>query len=256
MDDGLLGKRGTEIADRRAGVVDPAVEPRVEDRGAGFDVVVVGLEPVDQSVLLRREAPDLAGPEGVGSHLVHLPVVRGSIVQRVRSPCALRDAVGQRQILRVRTEVHIVRGRLAAGAPAQSGVRGDVGRGIGRLRLAGLHGDIEEANLAQAVLGEHAPVAVDGQPDVFGRYALKVHDAVVSVASLCAGPGQLGVAEHSPVGSVGGVFDCHTLEPESEHQLEFDVVVPDPHFVELVDLVEFVLDVDGFIPGRQAQPHV
>jgi len=255
VDDGPLGKRRVEVADRRAGLVDPAVEPGVEDRRAGLEVVVVVLEPVNHHVFQRREAPDLTDP-GLLSDLVHSPVVRRAQIQLARRGAGLIDRIDQQQLLRAGAKVDLVRGGLATSTPAQDRVRIDTRCGIGRLRLAGLHGDVEEADLTQAILSEHPPVAVDGQPDGPGCHALEVHDAVMGVAGLCAGPGQLGVTERGPVGSIGGVFDRHVLEPEPEHRLELDVVVPDPHLVELVDLVELVLDVDGIVPGRQAQPHV
>jgi len=92
VDDGPLGERRVEVADRRSGVVDPAVKPGVEDRRAGVDVVVVALEIVDARVLLDGETPEIAFPQADGLGLVDL--VHPPVVARSEGQIARRQAGG------------------------------------------------------------------------------------------------------------------------------------------------------------------
>ncbi len=119
-----------------------------------------------------------------------------------------------------------------------------------------MYRQIVEANFAEPVLAGHAVAAVGGQTDVPGGDAFHIHGCVRRVRGLTRRLGELHVFESGPVLAVGGVLDGDVLEPEAEHHFEDYVVVPDPHLVELVDAVEFVLNPDRFGAAGAAQPHV
>ena len=71
----------------------------------------------------------------------------------------------------------------------------DARGGVGRLRLAGLHRDVEEPHLAQAGLRQHAaPVAVDRQLDELGHDAAEIDDRVGRVGRRA---GRLGELRHA-----------------------------------------------------------
>jgi len=227
VDDRPLGERRVDVAYRCAGLIDPAIHPGVEDGLAGLDVVGVVLEAVDQCVLLRREAPQLAGPDAVVRHLVHLPVIRHAEFQRARREGRLGRASSQRQFLLVRAEVDVMGRRIAPGAPAQNRIDGYVGRSGRRLRLSRVRGDVQEAHLAQTDLRQHAPVVVDRQPDVLGRHARHVHCRIGRIVLRGRGLGELDIAQRGPFLTIRGVLHRDILGPEAQHRLELHVVVPD-----------------------------
>jgi len=78
----------------------------------------------------------------------------------------------------------------------------------------------------------------------------------MDVRVLARSPDELDVTQSRPVGPILGVLDRHILESEAEDHLELHVVVPDQKLMELVDAIEFVLDVQGLALGRHRQPHV
>ena len=81
VDDRFLGERSFEVADGRAGLVDPPIEPRFVDEVV---LVVIALEVVDDDEVLRGETPDAAFPGFGFLELGDLPVVRGAEIQRIR----------------------------------------------------------------------------------------------------------------------------------------------------------------------------
>jgi len=262
VDDGPLGERRIEIADRGAGVVDPAVDPGVKDGFADVEVVGVALEVVDHLVGLRREAPDVTLPEGgrLGFiDFVDSPVVSASKLGRVRHVEIAGDggsgfgAGGYR--IGIGAEVDLVRGRRPARAPAQGRRHIHLDFAVSRQGSGRISGDGQESDFAQAVLAQRAPAAVDGQPDVFGRHAAEIDGRIVDVPRPGGCPGELHVSQHGPFGAVRGVLDRDALEPEAENQLKIHVVVPDQHLVQLVDAVELVLNPDRIGAVRRAQPH-
>jgi len=258
----LLGERSVHVAHRRAGPIRPAVQPGVEDRRAGLDVVVVALEVVHHDEFLRREAPDGTRPRGDRLGLVDL--VDPPVVGRIhRQHAGIVEAVGHRGGRRravnnsgfLRAQVHLVRSRLAAGTPIQNRPDLHVRRsGLG-LRLAGHHGDVHELDLAEPELAHHPVAALGRQADVFGRHTLEVHDRVGLVAHLGGAAREHEVAQGRPGLTVGGVLDRGVLEPEPEHQLEHHVVVPDAHLVNLVDAVELALQPHRLTAAGR-QPHI
>jgi len=257
--DVLLGKRRIEVADGGAGFVDPAIEPGAENRRAGIDVIVIRLEALDQLEFLRRETPHLAGPGGDGLRFVdfdNLPVVGAPEPHLSGGKARLADRADRRQVVRIGSQVNLVRRRLPARSPIQGRRRRiDIGGAVGRLRLARVHGQVVEAHLAEPELAQNPVAALDVQTDVLGRDAAEVHSRIGPVGCGRGGLGEFDIAQNHPVRSVLGVLDGHILESEAEDQLELDVVVPYEHLIELVNLVEFVLDVHGFLAGGR-QPHV
>jgi len=145
---------------------------------------------------------------------------------------------------------------LATSPPVQNRVRLDLGDAVGRLRLAGLRGDVHEADFAEAILAHHAPTAVDGQTHVPSRDAAEINGCIGRVSRGRRGLGELDIAQNRPVGPILRVLHGHTLEPEAKNDLELHVVVPDQKLMELVDAIKFVLDVQGLALRGAGQPHV
>ncbi len=255
MDDFLLSERGLGVADDRAGVVGPAVDPGLEDGLAGVDVVGVALDVVDRGVLLCREAPQIAVPNDVTVVGIDLPVVDVAEDQ-IGHEARLADGCGQGQIGRVGAEEDVVRDGFASRPPGQRRLDVYLDRSGRRLRLPRKRWNIVEADLAETVLRQCAPSAVDRESDVFGRYAGEVRDGVVGVIGSGGGLGQFHVAQGSPVHSIRRVLDRDLFDAKAQNQFELDVVVPDPELVELVGAIEFELNPDRIGAGGAAQPHV
>jgi len=259
VDDRLLRERRVEVADRRAGAVDPSIHPRVEDGFPGIDVVGVGLEPVDHRVLFGREAPEIAFPYADRLSLVDLddlPEVGASEFQTCGDQARLSGRAGQRQRRLIGTEVDLMGDRLSSGLPSQDDAGVHVGGAVGRLRLLRVDGNLEEPHFAQAVLAHDAIAAVDGQADVPGGHTAEIHRRVGGIVGLRCGLGKLDVTQTGPVRAVLGVLDGDIFQTEAEDQLELHVVVPDQHLIELLDSREFVLDPGGLAGRRCGQPHV
>jgi len=230
-------------------------------------LVVVGLHIVDHQALRRGETPHLAHPRREGRRLVDLadlPVVR---------PVVLRTQGGQGHLarghgrdrgralehrIRVCADADVMPDRLASGPPSQRPGEGHIRSPGGRLRPPGLQGGLEETDLAEAgLLGGGPPVAVHGELDVPGQDPAEVHGGVVHVVRLSRALGELGhVGQGGPRGPVHGGGDGHVPGPvpQGGHLLGL-ILVPDPHLVQLVDLVKLVLDPRG-LGGLAAEPHV
>jgi len=261
VDDGLLGKRGVDVTYRRTGVVDPAVDPGVEDRRAGLDVVGVALEVVNHDVLLGGEAPDPARPRGDRFRLVdliHPPVVRLAQHKPFGAVIVLGDRSDQGGAvddgLLIGAETHLMRSGFAAGTPVQCSVDVDARGSVGRLRTSGPDGLVKEADLAEAALPCRPVGAVNNDADEPGANTGEIHRRIVRVCGFRGRLGKLEVAESGPRSAVLGVLDRHVFEPETKHLLEFAVVIPHPHFRELVDGIELVLDVGRLGARRHTQP--
>ena len=256
MDGRPLGKGGLQIADGRAGAVDPAVDPGLIDHVV---LVVVALEIVDQEELLRREAPERARPRADGFglvDLVDLPIVSCAQVQTARVVLAASHGASQGQGLGVGAEIDFVRSRLTTGPPVERRSDIDVGSAVARLGLAGLNRRLEDADFAETELAHGAIATVGRQAHVLGCDTLHVHGGVGCVGRFGRPLSEDHVFQDRPIGAVLGVFDRDILEPEAEHQLEHDVIVPDHQLVQLVDRVELILDISEFTDRGSARPHI
>jgi len=148
-----------------------------------------------------------------------------------------------------------VRNGLAAAAPGQSRADFHIRSAVGRLRLAGLRRNVQEANFTESVLAHHAIAAIDVQTHVLDRNPAEIDRRVGRVRGLGGGPSEFKVAQSGPVDPVLGVLDRYVLDSEAQEQLELDVVVPDQHLMELVDAVELKL-YPQWIGAGHRQPHI
>jgi len=149
-----------------------------------------------------------------------------------------------------------MRGGLAAGTPAQDGVRIDVRGAVGRLRLARLRRRVGEPDFAQTILAHHAVSAVDREPHELRRDSCKIDDRIGNVIVRGGRLGKLGVRQNCPFGTVDRVLDGNVFEPEAQHRLEHHVVVPDLQLVELEHLLELELNPNRCFLARGGHPHV
>ncbi len=143
-----LGARD-DVADGRAGPVDPAVDPGLVDPAAVL--VVVALEVVDRDEVGGGELPDVPFPRAPGLGLVDFvdpPVVRGAPVQRVspdlrqmpRQPAQIDVGAGGRRAGdrgEVAPEVDVVLCGLPARRPAERQVVLRLDSAVGGEGLAG-----------------------------------------------------------------------------------------------------------------------
>ena len=128
-----------------------------------------------------------------------------------------------------------MRNGIATRSPGQCRIRTDIDGAVGRFGLAGLGGNVHEADFAEAILRlrQHPDVvtAVDGQADILGGDAVERDCRVGGVVGLGRRLGKRRYRQGRPLGSVDGILDRGVLKSETEHQLERHVVVPDEHLV-------------------------
>ena len=204
------------------------------------------------------EAQDVAFPGWWVRGLIHrddLPVIDVAH-SHIRHVGGLIGRVYPGQILRIGSQIDLVRNGLTTRSPVQGHRAVQIGRSIRRTQLGWADGNVQEADLAQAVLGQQAaPVAVDRQLHVLGRNGAQI-DRLGRICRFAGGLSQFDIAQGRPTAAICRVLDCNILGSVPDDALQCLIRIPDEHLIQLVDPVECVLDPRRLRTRHRTEPHV